>query len=249
MKDNRAKNKSSKESIENKTRINTVLTNGINTFIFNNNNVKHNFVEHLLSELKKNRIKYLDLDTSFRAKQKINGKNIENIDLIIPKSEDLEESFNYILSNVSNKETIIIDSINIISHLFNNKYSFSKKNKILGYYLSLINNLSLSVNSKVIIISYWGYKKTKKTWTNKVPGGRVLLYNSNNVFSVDFEGGKFILIPLKINGEESSQTNIKINTQYPLSPRIYRNNIIETTTNIKPEAINEFGTVPERLID
>ena len=202
MKDNKTKNEFSNISIENDTNIDMMLTKGINSFIFNDNNSKNDFIEFLLSKLKQNRIRYVDLDTSFRAKQRTEGNNIQNIELIMPKAEDVQEAFNYILSNFSNEDTIIIDSINIVPHLFNSKDSFSKKNKIIGYYLSLINNLSSSNNSRVIVISYWSYRKTKKTWVNKVPGGRALLYNSSNVFNVECKEKKIILIPLKINNKE-----------------------------------------------
>ena len=127
MKDNKTKNEFSNISIENDTNIDMMLTKGINSFIFNDNNSKNDFIEFLLSKLKQNRIRYVDLDTSFRAKQRTEGNNIQNIELIMPKAEDVQEAFNYILSNFSNEDTIIIDSINIVPHLFNSKDSFSKK--------------------------------------------------------------------------------------------------------------------------
>ena len=93
MKDNKTKNEFSNISIENDTNIDMMLTKGINSFIFNDNNSKNDFIEFLLSKLNQNRIRYVDLDTSFRAKQRTEGNNIQNIELSKMDFESIVTSF------------------------------------------------------------------------------------------------------------------------------------------------------------
>ena len=163
-----------------------LLGEGINTFLVDRPSTRDLVIQSLIEPiLDLGRVIYVDLDTSFRAINRINGKDHQNLIFIITKGDDVEDALVSLLSWTDpNLKLLVMDSVTMFSHIVSTTSDFVSKNRRLGYYLALMREFVSRIGVPMVITSHLGYRRVNgNDWTKKYSGGRILEYHSSSIFN------------------------------------------------------------------
>lgn len=125
---------------------------------------------------------YIDIDTIFTVHLESKGHCLphpENLVVFLPNDISVEEAIVRICgSNMKKLGLIVFDSVTNFYHISEEYHGFAKLNRILGTYLSLLQNLvsmhgapllaTTLLKSKVVL------KEGASTWIQTYAGGRIL---------------------------------------------------------------------------
>lgn len=153
----------------------------LNAILSEDNFTKTFFVSNLVdTSLKEGSVVYIDFDTIFSAFLNLiinDTKNLDNLLILSPNSEDVEKTMAYACSFFSPYiKLIILDSITTLYYLLESK-SPSDANRKIGVYLSLFQSLAKRFDIPIIVTSMIRAKRVRKAdlWLTSPTGGRALL--------------------------------------------------------------------------
>jgi len=160
----------------------SILQKGsINSLLCSEPSVRNYFVDSVVSHLLKRgkSVIYFDIDSYFTASTMKKGVMPENLSLIYPKGEEIDDAFVTLLSWTKPKfDILVVDSLTTFYHV-SPIAKFSSKNRKLGFYLAMLREFAKKADAPVLIISHQIFRKVDADWTTVYSGGRVLNYHSS----------------------------------------------------------------------
>lgn len=186
--------------------LNLLLSNGISTFLFDQPGTRDILMLEIVRQrLQTGMVVYIDLDTSFTASLMIRRANYDNLTIILPKADEVEEALLVLLSwTTPRMSLLVLDSVTTFNQIIGGLTSFTSKNRKLGLYLALLRGLASRASAPIIVTSHWGYARAKRgtdDWTRHYAGGRVLDHHSSNIYSATMNDEEISIKVIK-----SSQT-------------------------------------------
>jgi len=125
----------------------SILQKGsINSLLCSEPSVRNYFVDSVVSHLLKRgkSVIYFDIDSYFTASTMKKGVMPENLSLIYPKGEEIDDAFVTLLSWTKPKfDILVVDSLTTFYHV-SPIAKFSSKNRKLGFYLAMLNEVQPS---------------------------------------------------------------------------------------------------------
>lgn len=160
----------------------SILQKGsINSLLCSEPSVRNYFIDSVVSHFLKREkfVVYFDIDSHFTASTMKKGTIPENLCLIYPKGEEIDDAFVTLLSWTKPKfDILVVDSLTTFYHV-SPITRFSSKNRKLGFYLALLRQFAERADAPVLIISHQIFRKIDADWTIAYSGGRVLEYHSS----------------------------------------------------------------------
>jgi len=160
----------------------SILQKGsINSLLCSEPSVRDYFVDSVISHLLKGGkfVVYFDIDSYFTASTMKKGTMPENLSLIYPKGEEIDDAFVTLLSWTKPRfDILVVDSLTTFYHV-SPIAKFSSKNRKLGFYLAMLREFAKKAAAPVLIISHQISRKIDAGWTTAYSGGRVLNYHSS----------------------------------------------------------------------
>ena len=162
----------------------SILQKGaINSLLCSEPSVRNYFVDSVVSHILKRGkfVAYFDIDSYFTASVMKKGTTPENLFLIYPKGEEIEDAFVTLLSWTKPRfDILIVDSLTTFYHVGPITKS-SSKNRKLGFYLALLREFAKKADAPILVISHQIYRKVDAEWIAAYSGGRVLSHHSSLV--------------------------------------------------------------------
>jgi len=122
---------------------------------------------------------YFDIDSYFTALMRKKGVMPENLFLIYPKGEEVEDALVTLLSWTKPRlDILVIDSLTTFYHV-SPIGKFSSKNRKLGFYLAMLREFAKRADCPALIVSHQIFRKVGADWNTVYSGGRVLNYHSS----------------------------------------------------------------------
>ena len=160
----------------------SILQKGsINSLLCNEPPARNCFVDPIVSNMLKRGkfVVYFDIDSHFTASVLKEGTLHENLTLIYPKSEEIDDAFVTLLSWTEPKfDILVIDSLTTFYHV-SPVTRFSPKNRKLGFYLAMLREFAKKADAPILVTSHQIFRKVNTEWTSSYSGGRVLNYHSS----------------------------------------------------------------------
>lgn len=191
----------------------SVLQKGsINSLLCSEPSSRNYFVDSVVSHMLKRGkfVVYFDIDSYFMASVLKKVTLPENLTLIYPKSEEIDDAFVTLLSWTEPKfDILVVDSLTTFYHV-SPVTKFSPKNRKLGFYLAMLREFAKRADAPILVISHQIFRKVDTEWTSVYSGGRILNYHSSLMIRASitqstmrleiFEGGNVssLEVPLKI---------------------------------------------------
>ena len=159
----------------NKVKMKEIFTNSINSVLCHNAFVKEEIIQRIIEEYQSSSIIYLDFDLLYSGyTQSGIMKNYKNVIVYSPTKENWNSLLKEIIVRISKKNCIlIIDSLNGVFTIFNEKDS----GRYVNSYMMLLSSLIKNQKRKIFLTSIARLKE-KKRWI-LYPTGRHVLENKS----------------------------------------------------------------------
>ncbi len=192
------------------SRLKLLLTEGISTFLFDQPGTRDRLMLEIVKErLQTGMVVYIDLDTSFTASLRIRRANYDNLTIILPKGDEVEEALLVLLSwTTPRMSLLVLDSVTTFNQIIGGLTSFTSKNRKLGLYLALLRELAMRASAPIVVTSHWGYTRAKRGtdyWTRHYAGGRVLDHHSSNIYSATMSDGDISIQVMKSHQKRNDE--------------------------------------------
>jgi hypothetical protein len=189
----------------------SILQRGsINSLLCSEPLVRNYFIGSLVPHLlKKGKIvMYLDIDSYFTASIMKEGSMPENLSIIYPRGEEIDDAFITLLSWTKPKfDMLVIDSLTTFYHI-SPIAKFSSKNRKLGFYLAMLREFAKRVDAPVLVVSHQIYRKVDADWRTAYSGGRVLNYHSSLMIRASIEQA---IMRLVLEGKITRNLEVPLN--------------------------------------
>lgn len=163
-----------------------VISDGLNSLIFDDSYVKICFLVMILSKYDK--ITFIDFDTIFSAyynagiiKKEFKSKNI---DIFLPDEYEFVSLINKIIKSINGSSILVLDSINSFYNMYYKKLSqnqdmrVSEIQRIFSNFTMLLVKYCNESNIPIVVTSFMSYKKEKE-WILTIPNKRLTQKKSN----------------------------------------------------------------------
>ena len=176
----------------------------IATFLCDDQDSKVRFISKILETLynKEKIIFYVDIDTMFTVFLE-NNRNltyIQNVILFRPKHEEFDDIIAEICSvNQANIDWIVFDSVTSFHNLNGNVLDYSKSNRKIGLYLSILRNITSNGGGKIIFTSMIRSRKKKgeMLWQQSYAGGKLLERRSDLILKLVKQNNQLLVSSIK----------------------------------------------------
>jgi hypothetical protein len=149
------------------------------------------FIWHavLSSLMDGNLVYYVDLDTAFTVFLENHVRSTFPLDDLVIFNPDCRD-FHDVISQICSVRTdfpelVVLDSVTMFCHLFEAKGRFGEVNRMLGLYISLLQDFASKHDTTVLVSSLARAEKQKVSWSPSYPGGRVLKRRSDLILSLE----------------------------------------------------------------
>lgn len=176
----------------------------IATFLCDDQELKIRFISKILETQynKEKIIFYVDIDTMFTAFLE-NSKNltyIQNVVIFRPKHDEFDDIVAEICSvNQTNIDWIVFDSVTSFHNLNGNLLDYSKSNRKIGLYLSVLRNIISNGGGKIIFTSMIRSRKKKgeRLWEHSYAGGKLLERRSDLILRLGKQNNQLLVSSIK----------------------------------------------------